>query len=54
LAAGVDSVRKNATGDIQMLITDTGKYNVGLARRSVTGRPESPIVHTARSPKSAT
>jgi mannose-6-phosphate isomerase-like protein (cupin superfamily) len=40
-------VREKATGDIQMLVSDAGKYNVGLAtmRRKATGQPERPIVH---------
>jgi mannose-6-phosphate isomerase-like protein (cupin superfamily) len=46
-ASEIDAVRKNATGDIQMVVIDAGKYNIGLAtmRRNSTGRPESPIVH---------
>jgi mannose-6-phosphate isomerase-like protein (cupin superfamily) len=46
-ATEIDSVRKKATGDIQMVVTDAGKYNIGLAtmRRNSTGRPEAPIVH---------
>jgi mannose-6-phosphate isomerase-like protein (cupin superfamily) len=43
----IDAVRKQATGDIQMVVANAGKYNVGLAtmRRNSTGKAESPIVH---------
>jgi mannose-6-phosphate isomerase-like protein (cupin superfamily) len=46
-ASEIDAVRKNLTGDIQMIVTDAGKYNVGLAtmRRNSSGRAETPIVH---------
>ena len=46
-AAEIDAVRQGATGDIQMTVTDAGKYNIGLAtmKRTSTGKPESAIVH---------
>lgn len=45
--AEINAVRQAATGDIQMVIGDAGKYNVALAtlRRESSGRQESPIVH---------
>lgn len=46
-ASEIDTVRKSERGDIQMLVTDAGKYNIGLAtmRRNSSGRPENAIVH---------
>jgi len=46
-ATEIDAVRKGASGDIQMIVTDAGSYNIGLAtmKREYTGKPESAIVH---------
>jgi len=43
----IETVRKGATGDVQMLVADAGGYNIGLAtmKRTYTGKPESAIVH---------
>jgi mannose-6-phosphate isomerase-like protein (cupin superfamily) len=47
MAKEIDAVRNGTKGDTQMVVTDAGKYNVGIAtiRRNSTGKPESGIVH---------
>jgi len=47
MANEIAAVRNGTKGDTQMVMTDAGKYNVGIAtiRRNSTGKPESGIVH---------
>jgi hypothetical protein len=44
----IDAVRAGTTGDVQMVVSNAGAYQIGLAtiKRNSTGRPERPIVHS--------